>query len=318
MGKSSLKDQFDRLPGRLLITDTDSKAVYANLAVEKSTGYVLGEIIGKKPGQLWGGKMDRDFYDRMWQILVEEKRPFSGKVENKKKNGTAYSDNLFIAPIKDENGVTRYYAQIHPEFQSESDEEIFRNEFENETMEQGKNGGLLRWMYEKLQKKEKGKENILEQADQSKDLVSIFSESFVQPIEKLFTRRYEDAALVQEAQRDVTKFSILYEKYYVLIREYFFRRLSNDVETAEDLTQEVFARALRYLPQFHLANASYYTYLLRIAHNLLVNYYRKHATASFSLTPSKMDDISDFFREPEMQSIKRLLGGLTEKEKSIC
>jgi RNA polymerase sigma-70 factor (ECF subfamily) len=47
-----------------------------------------------------------------------------------------------------------------------------------------------------------------------------------------------------------------------------FARYTNDPFEAEDLTQEVFVRALRSLPRFTAAGAPYRAYLLRIAGNL--------------------------------------------------
>lgn len=317
MEKSSLKDQFDHLPGGLLITDMESRAVYANLAVEKRTGFAVGEIIGKKPGQLWGGKMEKSFYQNMWRTIGTEKKAFTGTVQNAKKNGALYSENLFIAPIKDQTGETHYFAEIHPEFQNEREEEAFRKEFEAEAGNFHKNGDSLSWIFQKLQKENFGTPESATVERRYPDLVSIFSDIFVRPIEKLFTRRHEDARLISDAQKDVRKFALLYEKYYLLVREYFFRRLSNDIETAEDLTQEVFARALRYLPGFRLANASYYTYLLRISHNLLINYYRKHSYFTFSSQQSVLEDIPSLEREPSQESIKGMLGELTEKEREI-
>jgi RNA polymerase sigma-70 factor (ECF subfamily) len=53
------------------------------------------------------------------------------------------------------------------------------------------------------------------------------------------------------------------------------RHIQGNVEIAEDLTQDTFYRALRYLESFRPTNASYGTYLLRVAHNVLINYFRK-------------------------------------------
>lgn len=318
MEKSSLKDQFDHLPGGLLITDMESRAVYANLAVEKRTGYAVGEIIGKKPSQLWGGKMEKEFYRKMWQTIGNERKAYTGTVQNAKKNGALYSENLFITPIKDQRGETHYFAEIHPEFQNEREEEAFRREFEAEAGNFHKNGDSLSWIFQKLQKDNFGSAESSQVERRYPDLVSIFSDLFVKPIEKLFTRRHEDAKLISDAQKDVRKFALLYEKYYLLVREYFFRRLSNDIETAEDLTQEVFARALRYLPGFRLANASYYTYLLRISHNLLINHYRKHSYFTFSSQQALLDEIPSFTKETSTyESMKGMFGKLTEKERDI-
>ena len=53
-----------------------------------------------------------------------------------------------------------------------------------------------------------------------------------------------------------------------------FARYTNDPFEAEDLTQEVFVRALRSLPGFAAAGAPYRAYLLRIAANLAKDRWR--------------------------------------------
>lgn len=84
----------------------------------------------------------------------------------------------------------------------------------------------------------------------------------------------EDAKLVESAQKDPQHFDSLYKKYHDKIFSYFFYRVGRNHDIAEDLTQETFLKAFKSLQHFTIQNCSYITYLLRIAHNLLVNYYR--------------------------------------------
>ncbi|TXH00170.1 MAG: PAS domain S-box protein, partial [Candidatus Moraniibacteriota bacterium] len=100
---------FDQLPGGLLVTDLTSRILYANQAVSQRTGYALPEIIGKKPGELWGGRMPRSFYDFLWQTIGREGKPFVGRFENKPKKGERRLETLQIAPIKNGGGVTEYF-----------------------------------------------------------------------------------------------------------------------------------------------------------------------------------------------------------------
>jgi len=53
-------------------------------------------------------------------------------------------------------------------------------------------------------------------------------------------------------------------------------RTGHQKDTAEDLTQETFLRAFKHLSHFQNRGYSYLSYLLTIAHNVLVNYYRSH------------------------------------------
>ncbi|PIT86329.1 MAG: RNA polymerase subunit sigma-24, partial [Candidatus Magasanikbacteria bacterium CG10_big_fil_rev_8_21_14_0_10_43_6] len=71
------------------------------------------------------------------------------------------------------------------------------------------------------------------------------------------------------AQQDGAAFGALYSKYYHRIFHYFYERVLKQRGVAEDLAQETFLRAFRHVTFFEHKNASYYTYLLRIAHNVL-------------------------------------------------
>jgi RNA polymerase sigma factor (sigma-70 family) len=90
----------------------------------------------------------------------------------------------------------------------------------------------------------------------------------------------EDEKLIAEAKKNSKDFQKLYDKYYQKIFNYFWFRNGHDKASAEDLMQEVFIKAFRKLPGFNLKDCSYLTYLLTIAHNLLVNYYRDTKRAS--------------------------------------
>lgn len=312
---SEFKEQFDRLPGGLLITDQKSRAVYANPAVEKRTGFAVGEIIGKKPGQLWGGKMARSFYQKMWRTIAREEQPFVGTVENVHKAGLGYQESIFIAPIKDQSGHAKYFAEIHPAFQNRSEEESFGREFVFRGRRFNKEQNSLAWIFQSLRGQRQAGVEKIPSGGHFQDLASLFYEMLIEPVERIFHRRRDDAQLVRAAQEDGKKFSQLYEKYYLLIEQYFLRRLNNDVETAADLTQETFARAFKHLPYFRLSNASYYTYLLRIAHNLLVNQYRKRSDRALFPQEVELLEAPAFFQETA--GFEALLSGLSEKERAV-
>ena len=83
-----LKEGFDLLNEHVVIADENANILYANRAVEKNTGFPLNEVIGKNPADLWGGNMPKEFYEKMWHTIKEEKKPFVGEVQNKRKHKT--------------------------------------------------------------------------------------------------------------------------------------------------------------------------------------------------------------------------------------
>jgi RNA polymerase sigma-70 factor (ECF subfamily) len=86
----------------------------------------------------------------------------------------------------------------------------------------------------------------------------------------------EERALVAQAQQDPEAFGHLYRRYVRQIYNYHYRHTGN-VHEAEDLTSRTFFRALQHLPRYRDTGRSFQAWLFRIAHNLVVNWYRDHS-----------------------------------------
>lgn len=79
-------------------------------------------------------------------------------------------------------------------------------------------------------------------------------------------------------------FGALYEKYIDQIYSYIYYRTSNGKD-AEDLCSRVFIRALRHIERYEDRGYPFSAWLYRIAHNLVVNWYRdRDRTDEISLT----------------------------------
>ena len=73
---------------------------------------------------------------------------------------------------------------------------------------------------------------------------------------------------------DGQAFAQLYEEHFDKIYRYIYLRLGNQAE-AEDLTQEVFVKALKAIGSYKWRNLPFASWLFRIAHNQMVDYSRK-------------------------------------------
>ena len=80
----------------------------------------------------------------------------------------------------------------------------------------------------------------------------------------------DERRLVEAAQRDRAHFGSVYEKYFEVVYSYVARRV-RDRAAAEDLTSEVFRKALANLPRFKWTGAPFGAWLLRIASNLIAD-----------------------------------------------
>ena len=83
-------------------------------------------------------------------------------------------------------------------------------------------------------------------------------------------REVDERRLIEAAQRDPACFGELYEHCFQLVYAYVARRVRNRAE-AEDLTAEVFHKALQSLPRFKWTGAPFAAWLFRIASNMLVD-----------------------------------------------
>jgi len=99
-------------------------------------------------------------------------------------------------------------------------------------------------------------------------------------------REAEERRLVEAAQRDPACFGDLYEQYFELVYLYVARRLRNRTE-AEDLTAEVFRKALQSLARFKWTGAPFAAWLFRIASNMIADR-AKRAAREGNTEPSLM------------------------------
>lgn len=97
----------------------------------------------------------------------------------------------------------------------------------------------------------------------------------------------EEKELVEKARQDPEVFGKLYDQYYSQILGYVLKRVAN-IEIAQDITSEVFFKALKNLGRFRWQNISLSFWLYRIAANQITDYFRKGKREMFSL-----EEISD-------------------------
>ena len=84
----------------------------------------------------------------------------------------------------------------------------------------------------------------------------------------------EDAALaVRASGGDVSAFGLLYDRHVDAIYRYIYYRVRNDAE-AEDLTSDVFMRALKAVPRYEPRQA-FLAWLYRIARNAIIDRARR-------------------------------------------
>ena len=113
-------------------------------------------------------------------------------------------------------------------------------------------------------------------------------------------REAEERLLVEAAQRDPTKFGELYESNFERVYAYIARRVRGREET-EDLTSDVFYRALASLPRFEWRGVPFVAWLIRIAANAIADRLKRQHHSN-SLDPVADDRVDRSFEDVERRA----------------
>ena len=105
-------------------------------------------------------------------------------------------------------------------------------------------------------------------------------------------------AVVDAARRDPARFGDVYELYFELVYAYIARRV-RDRDVAEDLTSEVFHKALANIGNFEWRGAPFAAWLIRIAANAVADQAKRAAREHTSLCDSEEPSV-----EPNMEAIE--------------
>ena len=129
----------------------------------------------------------------------------------------------------------------------------------------------------------------------------------------------KERGLVEAAQRDPARFADVYENYFALVYAYVARRLRGRHE-AEDLTAEVFHKALRSLPRFKWTGAPFAAWLFRIASNMIADR-TKRAAREQSVTldaTAVTGELQSSVEEAQRQThLFRLVDELAEDQRRV-
>ena len=91
-------------------------------------------------------------------------------------------------------------------------------------------------------------------------------------------RAYEDQ-LVERAKTDADAFGELYDHYFGQIYRFAYSRL-RDQDAAEEVTQEVFMKALRAMPRYRPAGHPFSSWLYQIGSNAIADHFRQQRPQS--------------------------------------
>ena len=95
----------------IVITDGSGNIQYVNPAFTRLTGYTAEEAAGQNPRILKSESQDVAFYQKMWET-IRAGRVWQGSLTNRRKDGTCYSEEMTITPVRDAQGRISSYIAI--------------------------------------------------------------------------------------------------------------------------------------------------------------------------------------------------------------
>ncbi len=132
-------------PNSIMITDTEGRIEYVNLAFTETTGYSFDEAQGQPAGFLGEELTPAATYEGLWST-VKGGGAWHGEFINRKKDGSPQFVNAHIAPIRRVDGRVSHYVAIHEDIteKKRNAEELDHHRHHLEEMLAERSGDLIR------------------------------------------------------------------------------------------------------------------------------------------------------------------------------
>ena len=95
----------------IMITDRAGAILWVNPAFTTLAGYTPEEVIGRTPSILKSGIQGPEFYDEL-RSTITAGHVWHGEIVNRRKDGTLYTEEMTITPVRDSAGGISHYIAI--------------------------------------------------------------------------------------------------------------------------------------------------------------------------------------------------------------
>ena len=95
----------------VVITGRDGSILWTNPAFTQLTGYTAEEVLGKSPRILKSGAHAESFYRHLWETVTSG-QVWRGEMINRRKDGSLYSEEMTITPVRNERGEVTHFIAI--------------------------------------------------------------------------------------------------------------------------------------------------------------------------------------------------------------
>jgi RNA polymerase sigma-70 factor (ECF subfamily) len=126
----------------------------------------------------------------------------------------------------------------------------------------------------------------------------------------------DERLLVEASQRDPARFGDLYELHFELVYAFICRRVGNR-DVAEDLTSEVFHKALANLRRFEWRRVPFGAWLLKIAANAITDQAKRNQRELSFENPPEISTKPRMEQAQDLARLFRLVNELPEGQRSV-
>ncbi len=102
---------FDASAEAIIITDFHSNIISVNSAFTAITGYSAEDVLGKNPNILSSGQQSTEFYEQMWQDILQH-GIWQGELVNRNKNGSLYQAHAAITSFRNAEGELQHFIGV--------------------------------------------------------------------------------------------------------------------------------------------------------------------------------------------------------------
>jgi RNA polymerase sigma-70 factor (ECF subfamily) len=129
----------------------------------------------------------------------------------------------------------------------------------------------------------------------------------------------DDAQVAAAAKTNAHAFGVLYERYYARVYRYVYHRVDG-VADAEDITAQVFMKALEALPSYQPGPNGFAPWLFRITRNAVIDHYRRrkrhHAIDEIEHETGD-DPMLDVLHNERRDELGRLICHLSDEQRDV-
>jgi len=116
--KERFQTAIEQSKDGIFITDETSKIEYVNKSYIELTGFSENEILGQTPSFFGKDDENKEIYDELWET-VSAGRTWTGRLVNKKKDGTDFIEQGTISPVFNDKNVIKNFVAVNRDITEE-------------------------------------------------------------------------------------------------------------------------------------------------------------------------------------------------------